>query len=170
MAASTLPAGEPPWKTLSAEELEKQYSPSRWVIRMKAEEVVSTFVRAGSQATRKARATRRNQLDVPYGDGEGEKMDIYFPDEDSKAFPLFLFFHGGYWQSGRRTGPDGGPGDPQRCVSTEAVSKQRTLHRVGLKASLQELPDVDHFDIVENLTREDHALTQIILKTIFPTL
>jgi acetyl esterase/lipase len=80
-----------------------------------------------SAATQKARATRRNQLDVPYGDGEGEKLDIYFPDEDSKgemggadgplqaascpahqrplpcltAFPLFLFLHGGYWQSGR---------------------------------------------------------------------
>lgn len=83
---------------------------------------------SASAATQKARATRRNQLDVPYGDGVGEKMDIYFPDEDSQgemggagggpleaaggpahqrplpcvtAFPLFLFLHGGYWQSGR---------------------------------------------------------------------
>ncbi|XP_051015094.1 kynurenine formamidase isoform X2 [Acomys russatus] len=97
-----LSAGEAPWKTLSAEELEKHYSPSRWVVRMKAEDVVRTFVQIGSRATQKARATRRNQLDVPYGDGEGEKMDIYFPDEDSKAFPLFVFFHGGYWQSGSK--------------------------------------------------------------------
>ncbi|KAM7334650.1 hypothetical protein ACRRTK_007970 [Alexandromys fortis] len=102
MAAPVLSAGEATWKTLSAEELEKQYSPSRWVVRMKAEDVVNTFVERGIQATRKARATRRNQLDVPYGDGEGDKMDIYFPDEDSKAFPLFLFFHGGYWQSGSK--------------------------------------------------------------------
>lgn len=40
---------------------------------------------SASAATRKARATRRNQLDVPYGDGEGEEMDIYFPDEDSEG-------------------------------------------------------------------------------------
>ncbi|EDL34639.1 arylformamidase, isoform CRA_b, partial [Mus musculus] len=94
--------GQNPWRNLSSEELEKQYSPSRWVIRTKPEEVVGNFVQIGSQATQKARATRRNQLDVPYGDGEGEKLDIYFPDEDSKAFPLFLFLHGGYWQSGSK--------------------------------------------------------------------
>lgn len=69
---------------------------------MKPEDVVGNFVQIGSQATQKARATRRNQLDVPYGDGTGEKMDIYFPDEDAKAFPLFLFLHGGYWQSGSK--------------------------------------------------------------------
>lgn len=40
---------------------------------------------SASAATQKARATRRNQLDVSYGDGIGEKMDIYFPDEDSKG-------------------------------------------------------------------------------------
>ncbi|EGV97891.1 putative arylformamidase [Cricetulus griseus] len=303
MAASALPAGEPPWKTLSAEELERQYSPSRWVIRMKAEEVVSTFVRTGSQATRKARATRRNQLDVPYGDGEGEKMDIYFPDEHSQASPLLLFFHGGYWQSGskddsafmvnpltaqgvgvaivaydiapkgtldqmvdqvtrsvvflqRRYPSNGGiylcghsagahlaamvllagwtkhgvtpnlqgfllvsgiydlepliytsqnaplhmtledaqRNSPQHCLevapakpvgpacpvlvvvgqhdSPEFHRQSREfyemLHRVGWKASFQELPGVDHFDIIENLTQEDDVLTQTILKTIFP--
>ncbi|CAH6776485.1 Afmid [Phodopus roborovskii] len=288
-----------------AQELEKQYSPSRWVIRMKAEDVVNTFVGTGSQATRKARATRRSQLDVPYGDGEGEKMDIYFPDEDSKASPLFLFIHGGYWQSGskddsafmvnpltaqgvvvaivaydiaprgtldlmrdqvarslvflQRRYPsnkgiylcghsagahlaammllaswtkhgvtpnlqgfllvsgiydleplmhtsqnaplhmaleDAQRNSPQRCLevtparpvgpacpvlvvvgqydSPEFHRQSRefyeTLHRVGLKASFQELPGVDHFDIIENLTREDDILTQIILKTIFLSL
>ncbi|XP_031207800.1 kynurenine formamidase isoform X2 [Mastomys coucha] len=102
MALPSPSAVQVPWRNLSSEELEKQYSPSRWVIRMKPEEVVGNFVQIGSQATQKARATRRNQLDVPYGDGVGEKMDIYFPDEDSQAFPLFLFLHGGYWQSGSK--------------------------------------------------------------------
>ncbi|XP_052053472.1 kynurenine formamidase isoform X3 [Apodemus sylvaticus] len=148
------PSSAAPWRNLSSEELEKQYSPSRWVIRMKPEEVVGNFVQIGSQgagepagrstmlwlpfqrtnvcslhprgspqlsvapapqnltgpsgllrhqpATQKARATRRSQLHVPYGDGAGEKMDIYFPDEDAQAFPLFLFLHGGYWQSGSK--------------------------------------------------------------------
>lgn len=45
-----------------------------------------------------------------------------------------------------------------------------TLLRVGCKASFQQLRGVDHFDIIENLTREDDALTQIILKTIFRAL
>lgn len=305
MAAAVLSAGEATWKTLTAEELEKQYSPSRWVIRMKAEDVVNAFVETGIQATRKARATRRNQLDVLYGDGKGEKMDIYFPDEDSKAFPLFLFFHGGYWQSGSKdvsafmvnpltaqgvvvavvaydiapkgtldqmvdqvtrsvvflqrryprnqgiyvcghsagahlaamvllaswtkhgvmpnlqgfllvsgiydlepiiatsqnaplhmTLEDAQRNSPRRCLevaparpvgpacpvlvvvgqheSPEFHRQSRefyeTLCRVGWKASFQQLRGVDHFDIIENLTREDDELTQIILKTIFPAL
>lgn len=33
------------------QELEKQYSPSRWVIRMKPEEVVRNFMQIGSQGT-----------------------------------------------------------------------------------------------------------------------
>ncbi|KAL1779051.1 kynurenine formamidase isoform X1 [Sigmodon hispidus] len=305
MAASALSVRETPWKILSAEELEKQYSPSRWVIRMKAEEVVSTFVQTGNEATRKARATRRNQLNVPYGDGEGEKMDIYFPDEDSKAFPLFLFIHGGYWQNGSKDdsafmvkpltaqgmvvaivaydiAPKGtldqmvaqvtrsvvflqrrypsnkgiylcghsagahlaamvllaswtkhgvmpnlqgfflvsGIYDLEPIISTsqnaplhltledaQRNSPQRRLEmapmrpvapacpvlvvvaqhdspefqrqsrefcealcRVGWEASFQQLRGLDHFDIIENLTQEDDVLTQIILKTIFPTL
>ena len=81
-------------------------------------------------ATKNARATRRSLLHVPYGDGEGEKLDIYFPEEVSEgrwpagrsrdraqlawspglsphafvcltASPFCLFFHGGFWQSGR---------------------------------------------------------------------
>ncbi|KAI2585363.1 arylformamidase, partial [Homo sapiens] len=114
-----------PWKKMSAEELENQYCPSRWVVRLGAEEALRTYSQIGIEATTRARATRKSLLHVPYGDGEGEKVDIYFPDESSEALPFFLFFHGGYWQSGRHPGPHGRPGDPQRCVCPEAVSKQQ---------------------------------------------
>nr|XP_060501232.1 kynurenine formamidase isoform X2 [Panthera onca] len=53
-------------------------------------------------ATKRARATRRNLLHVPYGDGEGENLDIYFPEQVSEASPFCVFFHGGYWQSGSK--------------------------------------------------------------------
>lgn len=36
-----------------------------------------------------------------------------------------------------------------------------TLRQVGFEASFQQLPGVDHFDIIENLTREDDVLTQV---------
>ena len=36
-------------------------------------------------ATKKARATRKSLLHVPYGDGEGEKLDIYFPEGVSEG-------------------------------------------------------------------------------------
>lgn len=51
MAFPSLSAGQNPWRNLSSEELEKQYSPSRWVIRTKPEEVVGNFVQIGSQGT-----------------------------------------------------------------------------------------------------------------------
>ncbi|XP_032285744.1 kynurenine formamidase isoform X2 [Phoca vitulina] len=96
------PPDEAPWKKLSKEELENQYSPSRWVIRRGAEETLRTYSHIGDEATKKARATRRSLLHVPYGDGEGEKLDIYFPREVSAASRFCLFFHGGYWQSGSK--------------------------------------------------------------------
>ncbi|XP_073901127.1 kynurenine formamidase isoform X3 [Castor canadensis] len=93
---------EAPWKKLCAEELEKQYTPSKWTVRLGAEETLKTFSQIGSQATSKARATRRSQLHVPYGDGKGDKIDIYFPDVASEAWPFLVFVHGGYWQYGSK--------------------------------------------------------------------
>ncbi|XP_007958033.1 kynurenine formamidase [Orycteropus afer afer] len=93
---------EAPWKKMSKEELEIQYSPSRWVVRLGAEEALRTYSQTGTQATTQARATRRSLLHVPYGDGDGEKLDIYFPDGVSEAPIFFVFVHGGYWQSGSK--------------------------------------------------------------------
>ncbi|XP_044103264.1 kynurenine formamidase isoform X3 [Neovison vison] len=94
---------EAPWKQLSAEELENQYCPSRWVIRRGAEETLKMYSHLGDKATKNARATRKSLLHVPYGDGEGEKLDIYFPGEvAAEGLPFCLFLHGGYWQSGSK--------------------------------------------------------------------
>uniref|UniRef100_A0A7N5P487 Arylformamidase n=1 Tax=Ailuropoda melanoleuca TaxID=9646 RepID=A0A7N5P487_AILME len=67
------PRGEAPWKKLSKEELENQYSPSRWVIRRGAEETLRMYSRIGEDAS-----------------------------------PFCLFFHGGFWQSGRHCAEEGG--------------------------------------------------------------
>ncbi|XP_072602643.1 kynurenine formamidase isoform X6 [Vulpes vulpes] len=158
--------GPAPWERLSEEELEDQYSPSRWVIRRGAEEALRTYSHIGDEATKKARATRKSLLHVPYGDGEGEKLDIYFPEGVSEASPFCLFFHGGYWQSGRYPGPDGRPSDSEHRVCPEAVSMQRILRQGGWNASFEEIHDMDHFEIIWNLTQKDYVLTQMILRTI----
>ncbi|XP_037666250.1 kynurenine formamidase isoform X2 [Choloepus didactylus] len=93
---------EAPWRGMSAEELEMQYSPSRWVVRLGAEEALRNYTRMGTEATRKARASGRSLLHVPYGEGPGEQLDVYFPDGAPAALPFFVFFHGGYWQSGSK--------------------------------------------------------------------
>ncbi|XP_066091822.1 kynurenine formamidase isoform X4 [Saccopteryx bilineata] len=94
--------GEAPWRKMCKEELEKQYNPSRWAVRLGAEEVLRTYTKMGNEATERARATRVSLLNIPYGDGGGEKLDIYFPKAESEALPFLLFLHGGYWQSGSK--------------------------------------------------------------------
>lgn len=42
------------------------------------------------------RAARPDHLDIPYGEGERNKWDLY-PAADPKA-PCVVFIHGGYWQ------------------------------------------------------------------------
>ncbi|XP_058435954.1 kynurenine formamidase isoform X7 [Marmota monax] len=186
--------GEAAWRKLSAEELENQYAPSRWVIRMGAEEALRTYKQIGIEATRKARDTCRSQLHVPYGDGDGEKMDIYFPDQASEGFflvsgvydlqplvftsqnaPLLMTL-----EDAQRNSPQRHlevartqPVDPA-CPVLVAVGQhdspefhrqsrefQQALCRGGWRASFEELRDVDHFEIIENLTQKDDALTQL---------
>jgi len=38
------------------------------------------------------------ELDLPYGPGARERLDIFWPGRDRTA-PLALFIHGGYWQA-----------------------------------------------------------------------
>lgn len=42
--------------------------------------------------------TIKCDLNVPYGCGEDELVDIYQPKEAKQDLPIFLFIHGGYWQ------------------------------------------------------------------------
>nr|WP_301334628.1 alpha/beta hydrolase [Variovorax dokdonensis] len=45
----------------------------------------------------KVRATQTCSIDLPFGDGEGEKLDV-FPT-DAAGAPVLVFIHGGYWRS-----------------------------------------------------------------------
>ena len=48
-------------------------------------------------ASAQARERLKGQLDLPYGDGPGETLDI-FPAAQPNA-PVVIFIHGGYWRS-----------------------------------------------------------------------
>lgn len=48
----------------------------------------------------KLRGSRPCELDLPYGDGERNKIDLFRCD--AAGGPLHMFIHGGYWQRGDR--------------------------------------------------------------------
>jgi arylformamidase len=58
------------------------------------------WVSRWTEFSAKRRADARANLDVPYGPGERNKIDI-FPGKDPGA-PTLVYIHGGYWQRGAR--------------------------------------------------------------------
>jgi len=49
------------------------------------------------------RATARCELDLSYGAGERNQVDLFYPENGDSGSPVVLFIHGGYWQSRDRT-------------------------------------------------------------------
>uniref|UniRef100_A0A1A7WHF0 Kynurenine formamidase n=1 Tax=Iconisemion striatum TaxID=60296 RepID=A0A1A7WHF0_9TELE len=65
---------------------------------MAADDVIKAHVKALKEGTERARGLAQTLLDVPYGDGDGEKLDVYIPSTDSLDVNLVIYIHGGYWQ------------------------------------------------------------------------
>ncbi|MFB0610820.1 alpha/beta hydrolase [Aurantiacibacter poecillastricola] len=51
-------------------------------------------------------AARKIAKGLPYGKGERRKLDIYAPENAGENLPVIVFFYGGAWDSGSRTGYD----------------------------------------------------------------
>jgi arylformamidase len=60
----------------------------------------SELIAERNAASAALRAARKSFLDLPYGDRERTKLDLY-PAAD-KAAPCMVFLHGGYWQRNSR--------------------------------------------------------------------
>jgi arylformamidase len=56
------------------------------------------FSRWQSESQR-ARQQLRGFLDVAYGRGPNETLDLFVPDAPVKGAPVMVFIHGGYWRS-----------------------------------------------------------------------
>lgn len=62
---------------------------------------VADFDAYVAQYVERSQATRvrlRTQLDVPYGAGSDEHLDLFFPANLRAPAPVHLFVHGGYWR------------------------------------------------------------------------
>ena len=79
----------------STQALEIQYNNQRRVPEFP--ELMQDWV----QRTQALRARTGARLDIAYGDGERERLDLY-PAANEDA-PLLVFIHGGYWQRGDKS-------------------------------------------------------------------
>ncbi|CAL8332227.1 unnamed protein product [Merluccius merluccius] len=86
------------WKNMNKCDLQRQYSPSQWSHRLSADDVIKAHVTALEQGTARARGLAQTLLNVPYGEGDGEKLDVYIPNSSSLDVSLVIYIHGGYWQ------------------------------------------------------------------------
>lgn len=55
-----------------------------------------------ARASSAARDGIRCRLDVAYGDGPDERLDLFFPEAAEGPCPVHLFIHGGFWRANRK--------------------------------------------------------------------
>lgn len=60
--------------------------------------IVADYVAASA----KLRAEVASQIDIPYGVGPDERLDLFFPPARKEPAPVHLFIHGGYWRANRK--------------------------------------------------------------------
>ncbi|MFG1374459.1 alpha/beta hydrolase [Xanthobacter oligotrophicus] len=93
MSAAADPAPQAVWDTLSQAERDAAYNNNAAVPGSAA------WVAARDLAAAEFRATARAHLDIPYGPGARQKLDIY---PGQAGAPCLVFIHGGYWQRNTR--------------------------------------------------------------------
>lgn len=94
------------------------------------------------------RAVLRGELNVAYGAGPSEKLDLFFPEELSGPAPVHLFVHGGYW----------------RMFAKEDYSfVADTITQAGAIAAIMDyslMPSVRMETIVDQVTRAEQWLVE----------
>ncbi|XP_066980986.1 kynurenine formamidase [Macrobrachium rosenbergii] len=85
-----------PWRDMTVEVLEREYSPSQWSKRLSAQDIIPAhieMVNRLSEASRKEVPSRQN---LAYGSGAKMVLDVF--GEDLPGASVFVYIHGGYWQ------------------------------------------------------------------------
>ncbi|XP_075228134.1 kynurenine formamidase [Lycorma delicatula] len=80
-------------------EIEHQYMPSRWSKRYPADKVVEIHKSFVKNASNYVRKVVPHKTDIRYGAKKGQCLDIYGEDSLQPDSDIFVYIHGGYWQS-----------------------------------------------------------------------
>lgn len=92
-SAAVRPAPQEVWDTLSQAERDAAYNNNAAV------KDSAAWVEARDKAAPLFRAATPAHLDIPYGSGARQKLDIY---PGKPGAPCLVFIHGGYWQRNTR--------------------------------------------------------------------
>ena len=85
----------PIYASLDQSELDREYSPSSCIDDINV--YLEAFIRTSKAAKDDALSSGSCDLDLQYGPGDEETLDLFLPNESGSA-PLHVFIHGGYWQ------------------------------------------------------------------------
>jgi arylformamidase len=83
------------WHIMDQEALDKQYA-----TRSQIGDGYSAWNAARRSASAEARVTLKPLLDIPYGQGARQRLDLFAAPRSSAPNPIAVFFHGGFWKSG----------------------------------------------------------------------
>jgi len=75
--------------------MDELYMPSRWV-KIEPERSVERYVKKTSEESQRVREQEPGQLEVRYGEEEGDWLDLF--NKEAKSGYIVVFLAGGYWQ------------------------------------------------------------------------
>ncbi len=122
-----------PFDHLSRLELDWQLSPSR-----SARDAAGILERHRAETAALAGAPGiRSTLDIAYGSGPRQKMDLYRPSGPGSPVGCLVFIHGGFWQEGSKAGS----GFPARCLAANGWALAAVGYTLAPEASLVAIVD-----------------------------
>jgi arylformamidase len=83
------------WKNMDQAALDAQY-----MTRNQIGSAYEAWNSARRRNSEQARRVLKPILDIPYGSGARQRLDIFLPPEGVTSAPTAIFFHGGFWKSG----------------------------------------------------------------------
>eukprot|EP00924_Labyrinthula_sp_SR-Ha-C_P011280 snap_masked-scaffold_48-processed-gene-1.97-mRNA-1 protein AED:1.00 eAED:1.00 QI:0/0/0/0/1/1/2/0/278 len=87
------------WKNSSQEELDKQYSPSKWVKEKTPEQVITDHVNLTTSQTQFAKQKFKFLKQQLLTD-KSSSYTLFYKDEISALLEIIIYIHGGYWTAG----------------------------------------------------------------------